>query len=275
MSHQTSQTSLVAFTSLAIGGAGLIAANALAMLPGQPTSLLALSAGLALLAAGLVVSLTHLGRPGRAPKALRRTGQSALSNEVLLCSIALGCGAMAAAEAAGVIGAWWVRPAAGAVAVIFLLSIGLVYRLGGQLTWRSATVLTPVTSGCAFGVIALQCLNLEDGVLNGVLLVMVIDAAVFVQRWREIEVIVRAAPPEETPWMRRRHQLLAARFFLLFAVPLFLLLAWPSQSIVFVAACGLLVDRFGFYALALHQTTEVEASRIDAVIESGAGLQRE
>jgi predicted molibdopterin-dependent oxidoreductase YjgC len=51
-------------------------------------------------------------------------------------------------------------------------------------------------------------------------------------------------------------------------------LTWPSLFIVFVAACGLVVDRFGFYALALQQTTEVEASRIDAAIELRAGLHK-
>ena len=46
--------------------------------------------------------------------------------------------------------------AAGVVNAAFLVSIGLVYRVRGQRTWRGCSAATPLTGGLAFGAIALQ-----------------------------------------------------------------------------------------------------------------------
>ena len=68
---------LVVFTTLAITGAGLLTAPLLAWVGGQARAAASASAllllGTALLAAGLLVSLAHLGQPRRAPLALTRS----------------------------------------------------------------------------------------------------------------------------------------------------------------------------------------------------------
>jgi mannose/fructose/N-acetylgalactosamine-specific phosphotransferase system component IIC len=60
--------------------------------------------------------------------------------------------------------------------------------------------------------------------------------------------------------------LLAARFFLLDVVPFFMLAGVASPLAIPVAAAGLALDRFGFYALALQHTTEREIEETEARI---------
>ena len=80
MSEHTGHWPLVAFTSLAIAGAGLVAASACFELLYGLDSGRVVATGAGLLAAGLLVSLGHLGRKRRAGLAVRRVGQSALRN---------------------------------------------------------------------------------------------------------------------------------------------------------------------------------------------------
>jgi DMSO reductase anchor subunit len=268
MSRQAGHGPLVAFTGLAIAGAGLVVAAACLDFANHHPFPPAIIAGVLLQALGLAISLGHLGRKRRAALAARGAGRSALSNEVILSPAALACAALAAG-----LGLWGrpmpvVTVIAGVINGLFLVSIGLVYRLRGQDTWRGASVLTPLTGGCAFGAIAIQALSVTDGVLNMVLLLVALDAAVFVQRWREIAAIRIPAASRADSGMSHRGQLLGARFFLLDAMPFFMVLAWPAPLVAGVAAAGLVVDRMAFYALALQRTTELEIAGVEEVLGS-------
>jgi len=268
MSRHTGHGPLVAFTSLAIAGAGLVVAAACLDLGHHHACPPAVMAGVVLQALGIAVSLGHLGQKQRAALAVRRTGRSALSNEVVSASLALASGVFAAGMGA------WGRPnptvtlIAGVVNAVFLVSIALVYRLRGQETWRGASVLTPLTGGCAFGAITIQAWSVTGGVLNMVMLLIVLDAAVFVQRWREVAAIRIPAASLTGSGISHRDQLLGARLILLDVLPFVLLLAWPTALVAAVAAAGLVVDRTGFYALALQRTTEHELADVEEILAS-------
>lgn len=273
MNRDSGHGPLVAFTGLGIAGAGLLAADALMAVHARPPHTGALALGVVLLAAGLLQSLAHLGQKRRAPAALRRVGRSALSNEILIASLALSSAAVLLAmvllsgpEVAVA------RFVAGAFAGWFLVSIGLVYRLPGQHTWRGAVVLTPLTAGCAVGAILIQTVWVHGGPLGVTVVAIVLDAAAFVLRWRD----VAAAPmPAKSAWsmpVGERRRWLAARLLLLDVIPLFLVgtgLAWLAIP---AAAAGLWADRFGFYALAVQHTTEAEIARVEHVVESASTL---
>jgi DMSO reductase anchor subunit len=274
MSRHSGHGPLVAFTSVAIAGAGLIVAEASLEVVHHHLVPPALVAGVLLQALGLAVSIGHLGQKRRAALAMRGVGRSALSNEVLLAPGALACAALAAG-----IGVWG-RPMpaltviTGVVNALFLLSIGLVYRVRGQRTWQGSSAFTPLTGGCAFGAIAIQSLSVGGGVLNMVVLFVVLDAAVFVQRWREVVAIRIPAASPAGSGMSHRSQLLGARFVLLDVLPVVLLLSWPTPLAVAIAATGLLVDRVGFYALALQRTTEHELAEVEDLMTLGGQTRK-
>jgi DMSO reductase anchor subunit len=266
MNEHSSHRSLVVFTSLAIAGAGLMAASAYFELMNGLTCPVAVAAGAVLLAAGLAVSLSHLGQKRRAGLAVRGAGRSALSNEALLAGLALGAAAVAAGLGLRGAPSPIATAAAGVVNTAFLVSIGLVYRVRGQRTWQGLSAVTPLTGGLAFGAIALQSLAAPGGVFTAALLFIAIDALVFSQRWRDVVGIALSEDMLAEPWQVRRTQLLAARFFLLDVIPFFLLVVSPTFLAALVAAAGLLVDRFSFYALAVQHTTEHEVATVEMQI---------
>ena len=151
MSRSSGHAPLVWFTTLAIAGAGMIAAAAWHLPSALTSGALGLTAGTLALAAGLLVSMLHLGRRSRALLAARGTGRSHLSGEIVLAgaTLAVGLGMLAMYSQAQ--REPLARTAAGAIAVLFLLSIGRVYRLKGQRTWRGASILLPLTTGLVCG----------------------------------------------------------------------------------------------------------------------------
>jgi DMSO reductase anchor subunit len=274
MSGHSDHRSLVVFTSLAIAGAGLVSASAYFELMNGLACPEATAAGAVLLAAGLAVSLGHLGRKRRAGLAARGAGRSALSNEALLAGLALGAAVVAAGLGFRGAPSPIATAAAGVVNTAFLVSIGLVYRVRGQRTWRGCSAATPLTGGLAFGAIALQSLAVPGGVFTATLLIIAIDALLFSLRWRGIAGIALSEAVPANPWMIRRTQLLAARLFLLDVIPLFLLAVSPTFLAALVAAAGLFVDRFGFYALAVQHTTEYEVATVEMQIAALDPLAR-
>ena len=266
-------TPLVVFTSLAIAGAGMVAVDpVLRESAHAAASTPAIAAGVTLQAIALVVSLLHLGSKSRAPLAARRIGPSPLSNEIVMAAAAL-------AASTAVLALGWREPApaaaravAGLLCAGFLVAIGLVYRIPGQLTWTGPAAITPLSAGCAFGAVCLQALVPElDGVPRAVVAILGIDAAIFLLRWQEaaavdVSVVGRAAGPF-WPW---HHQWYFARFYLLDVVPIALLLAWPTPIVIGVAAAGLVVDRLAFYGLAVQHTTEREVERVDDAIRAAS-----
>jgi DMSO reductase anchor subunit len=264
MTDHAAHRPLVAFTSLAVAGAGVVSAAAYFELVHGLASAPSAGAGAVLLAAGLAVSLAHLGQRRRAGLAVRGTGRSALSNEVVLAGLALAAAVIAAAAGLSGSRAPLVMVIAGTVNAAFLVSVGLVYRVGGQRTWQGFSVATPLTGGLAFGAITVQSTAETGGVFLGTLLFIAIDALLFSQRWRDVAAIAFSEDMLVDRWHLRRSQLLAARFFLLDGIPFLVLAATPTPLAIPVAAAGLFVDRFTFYALALQQTTEREIADVEA-----------
>jgi DMSO reductase anchor subunit len=262
---------LVAFTSLAIAGSGLVSACALNQVLQGHTPAGLLTAGVISLASGLFVSFGHLGQRRRAALAVRGAGRSALSNEALVAGIALGLALIAAGLAWTGAPSAAVVKAAGLVNALFLLSVGLVYRLEGQLTWQGFSALTPLTGGLAFGAIVLGAWSGSDDGARWTLLPPAIDALVFSQRWRDVLALPHPAATPASAWHLRRTQLLAARFFLLDVVPFFMLAVTPGPVAILAAAAGLALDRIGFYALALQQTTEYEVASVESRLEAMSG----
>jgi DMSO reductase anchor subunit len=256
---------LVWFTSLAIAGAGAVAAGT-SGLYGAPASRLALIAGLVLLAAGLAVSVGHLGRPERATRAARGLRRSPISLEGALggATLALGAtawfGVLPAASA-------WITLSACVAACLFLASVGLVYRLGGQLTWTGFSATTPVTAGLAFGAVFVNSLPPEGAAVTATLVVLAIDAVVFSRRWRQVLQVAIEHAGHLGPGFDRRHELLVGRFFLLDVVPAIILLVHPTPVAAAVAGLGLVVDRLGFYALAFQHRTEAEIGRVEHLMD--------
>lgn len=242
---------LVVFTTLAILGAGLLMAPLIAVLVGPAAAAGAglLLPGAALLAAGLVVSLAHLGQPQRAPLALARAGRSRLSTEILLASAALAAGALAA------VFPYWspvttLLPAV--LALGFLVTLGLVYNLPGQLAWRGSIAASPVVLGVGFGALALGA---NDGSFASVAPVAAIclatDVVLFLVRRR------RTGGAAAVP---------AFRFLLVDVLPGCLILAGLPKGAAGALGLGILLDRLSFYLSAAQHTTEAEIARIEDLI---------
>jgi DMSO reductase anchor subunit len=266
MSEHSGHRSLVVFTSLAIAGAGLVSASAYFELVHGLVSGRMAAAGAVLLAAGLAVSLGHLGQKRRAGLAVRGAGRSALSNEALLAGLALGAAAVAAGLGLRGTPSPIATAAAGVISAAFLVSIGLVYRVRGQRTWQGFSAATPLTGGLAFGAIAVQTAAGTGGMFLGTLLFIAADALIFSRRWRDVLGVPHSDDVLANPWQVRRTPLLAARFFLLDVIPYFLLAVSPMPLAVVSAAAGLIVDRFGFYVLAVQHTTEHEVATVEMQI---------
>ncbi|MDO8836603.1 MAG: DmsC/YnfH family molybdoenzyme membrane anchor subunit [Vicinamibacterales bacterium] len=257
---------LVAFTSLAITGAGALAAATAGVFDARACRIAAWL-GLVLLAAGLVTSLRHLGRRDRAHFAIRGLLRSPISHEGALGALTVGLGLVAASgmaaglasPAAGPV----VRGATAVLAILLLVSIGLVYRLGGQLTWGHFSAATPLTSGLAFGAILIDSLPPPHLVSTVTLVVIGIDAFVFSQRWRRIVQVSIDHADALGPAFDRRHEWLAARFLLVNALPAVSLFVWPTPLAALIAAAGIVVDRMAFYGLGLQHRTEVEIARVE------------
>ena len=261
---------LVAFTSLAITGAGALAAAAAGVFE-PPACRVAAWLGLILLAGGLVTSLWHLGRRDRAYFAIRGLRRSPISHEGALGALTLGLGLVTASGmAAGLVG-----PAAGpamhgataVLAVLLLVSIGLVYRLGGQLTWGGFAAATPLTSGLAFGAILVDSLPPPHLVSTVAPVAIGIDAFVFSQRWRLIVQVCLDHAGALGPAFDRRHEWLAARFLLVNALPALSLFVWPTPLAALIAAAGIVVDRIAFYGLGLQHRTEAEIGRVERLLD--------
>lgn len=267
MSEESHHLPLVAFTSLAIAGAGAIAADAFAAVNGYVPQTAVTAGGCVLLAAGLLVSLTHLGRPARFPLAAARFGRSRLSTEVVFGPLTLVGGAASLAATLGAIPGWFAYPAAAILAGNFLGMVGVVYRLGGQLTWTGAAALTPVSGGLVVGMASVDALAEAPHRVPLAIVMILFDAVVFMLRWRRITSLALAGHDGVSHWFERRHELLLGRFLLLDAIPFVLLTVSPSLAAPAIAAAGLVLDRFAFYALGVQHTTEREIASVEDAIE--------
>ena len=260
---------LVAFTTLAILGAGLMAAPLIAWLVSGTTAaaLDCIRLGAPLLGAGLAVSTVHLGRPFRAPLATLGLGRSRLSAEVAAAGVAVLLAIVTAvlapaSRASGL--------ATSAAAVAFLVTLGLVYDLPGQQTWRGAAAWTPLSSGLAVSVVGFAAISGAWGGRMAAIAAaaLLADTVLFAARWNVILRPTAGPAPSHPGFHARRTPLLAARFALLDITPAFCLFAGLPTAAAALLAAGILVDRVGFYGFAIPQTTEAESARVEDVIGS-------
>jgi DMSO reductase anchor subunit len=260
---------LVVFTTLAIMGAGLLATPLVAWLSaGTPAPAApAIRWGALLLGAGLAVSIGHLGRPLRAPLAPFGLGRSRLSAEIVAACLALALGIVTAMLP-------YVSPvldvATAAAAVAFLITLGLVYDLPGQQTWRGAAVWMPLTSGLGFAAVALAGMWGGSTVAIGAVAAVILaaDTALLVLRRVALAWPREPLAPRFPRFFDRRQALLGARFALVDVLPGCCLLAGLPRAAACLLGLGILVDRVGFYGLASQHTTESEVHRVEGIIAS-------
>jgi DMSO reductase anchor subunit len=265
---------LILFTSLALMGAGAMAALFAAGLAVEaatrpPESAVVIA--LALIGGGLVISLAHLGRKRRMPLALRGLTRSPLSLEVVLAAATTGL--LAARLLLGPDASRILEPLASFTSLLLLIAIGLVYRLGGQLTWRGAALPAPLVSGLLWGVLLHATLGTVavEGISSVVYLLVAFDIVLTERRWNTIERKSGIGEARDGRALTRRRSLLMLRVATvdLIGAGCFLL-ALPFVSLVGVTA-GVFIDRYAFYALGIQHTTGAEIARIETIIRGGSG----
>jgi anaerobic dimethyl sulfoxide reductase subunit C (anchor subunit) len=260
---------LVVFTTLGVTGAGLLATPLLSWAAaGTPApATVSVRWGAALLSAGLAASLAHLGRPLRAPRASAGLGRSLLSAEVLAAGAATVVGAAAAFLP-------FVSPvldlAAAAAAIVFLVTLGLVYALPGQQTWRGVVVWMPLTSGLGFGAVGLAAFWGEALAAIGAVAAVVLAADTALLVVRRLALVWPREPvaPRYPAVFARLQEILLVRFALVDIQPGLCLFAGLRWTAVALFGLGILVDRVGFYGLAAQRTTESEVGRIEGIVAS-------
>ena len=146
---------LLVFTAAVMLAAGIYAAGAGAVLTGHgdwPDMAAALWWGFVLAAGGVLISLFHLGRAGRAWLAVLGLGRSWLSREAVLagfCAAAAGASAFMLSFSID-----WFETAlysAAALGILTVVSIGFVYSLAGQEGWAGIQqLLAPPSTSLLF-----------------------------------------------------------------------------------------------------------------------------
>jgi DMSO reductase anchor subunit len=238
-----------------------------------------------LLALGMAASLLHLGRPARGLLALRRTGRSPLSNEVVLAGLAGLLALVRGLTAGGGPAAVGSSILIGVISFLLLVTLGRVYRLAGQEGWGGPALLQPLVLGTIWGGLLLGPLAGDAGSLDGatgglapVVLValLLVDGGLLGLRIRGLEAGCRAGEPVHPRIFRARGLCLAVRLVLTPLLPLAALLVDPGDVILplISLSLGILLDRWLFYGLALRRTTEVEVDRVDALLLRGMDATR-
>lgn len=257
---------LALFTALAGTGAGLLLAPLAALATGRPPTAAAPLAApaLVLLTAGLAVSLAHLGRPPRATWAARRLGRSRLSAEIVL--------AVATLAAAGAATAWPASRAtalaASLSALLFLLSLGVVYALPGQHAWRGPAAVGPLSTALPLAVLAFAAIEgtAAGAWRAGAATLLAADLALFAWRARRLDSTPFGHQPAHPAAFARRRALLALRVILVNLAPALLALAGHPLAAAMTLAAGIAGDRASFYALAVRHTTEGEIDAVEDAI---------
>jgi DMSO reductase anchor subunit len=267
---------LVGFTALATMGCGVGAAHLLAVLIGaaslglqRPTAILLTG----VLAAALLLSLGHLGRPYRSPLALRGVGRSPLSHEVVALGAALGGGLAVAVLPPSSSLAGWASGWTSLASLAVLLSIGLVYRLTHQYAWRGAAQVQPLVQGTLWGWVGLEVgvgspmdPSAEAAVHAATWILLAADAALFISRMVSARTAPRGAEPVHPGLYRRGRQVLWMRVVMGIALPAALLLLDAVGGVLLSLTLGVVLDRLAFYGLARRWTTEAEVASVEALL---------
>ena len=260
---------LILFTSLAQMGAGIAAVHPLFWLvtgkfiwPGW----IEVAAVALLLLAGMISSLAHLGRKKRMLFVLFRINQSPLSIELLLAGSTFVAALTTFLWYRTVpFFAWRVTIVA---ALMLLLVMGLVYRLGVQLTWKGAVVATPLITGMLWGSMFLIVVEnaASDFSLLPVYLLIMIDVILTTVRCRTIEHSGQYGRPKSAAAFKDRHKLIITRLIVTDLLTLFALLLIDPVTALITVTAGVFMDRHIFYAMGIVHSTEAEISRVEAII---------
>jgi hypothetical protein len=147
-----------------------------------------------------------------------------------------------------------------------------VYQLPGQETWEGSAVIHPTVLGIGFGVTAMAG-SLAPGVQARIDLlilgVLTVDALLVWARARRISRGLGKGLPSSPQAMEHRTPLLVLRMAVGVLAPAMALVLGARPLALVALALNLLLDRFLFYGLAIHRSTEAEISRVDRVL---AGL---
>ncbi len=266
---------LVLFTALVTAGAGVGVAHLLISVigwsdfgpPGRITTMVG-----TLLSFGLLASVGHLGRPIRGYKALRRAGRSPLSNEVVVVGLATATALLATLFSTGSA----VGPGLGLASVLLtipvLLSVGFVYRLPGQLTWSGSAPYHPLVLGLGFGLIVLLGWLPEGARARGeflVLSVLIVDAVFVWDRSRRVLEATSRGVPVHPRLVGQRTSALTLRVLLGIILPAVALLSGWRELAALSLFLNLFFDRFLFYGLAVRETTEAEAMKVETALRAG------
>ncbi len=266
------ETTLVIFTSLAIGGAGLLAADLLLHLGGTPDqrfSRFVLAASAIMIGTGLMVSTAHLGKMRRAWRALSRTGRSTLSTEVLLATVTPLLALAGLAAGAGVASTLF-EIAAGVGGLLLLIALGYVYDLRGQQGWRGPATRIPLSQGLAFGMLAvllfsdLQTAYLRPAAVAFILL----DMLFHLLRWRRLDPDRHIGTPAYFSVFAQRHLLLLLRLLFGGILPLGAAATGSIIQAVVLYSGGIMLDRFLFYGLGFRHDHEAEIEHVERLIRS-------
>ena len=269
---------LVLFTTLAMtaGGIGIgrLALAALGAGGWGATAGEAAAVG-GLLALGIAFSTFHLGRPSRAGLALRRAGRSPLSNEVVVTGLTVVTGVVVVVFPEGQAVARFTSILLPLLAALVLLTLGLVYRLPGQLAWPNLAVASPVVLGTVFGLVLHWGWGTWEGggtVLVVLLAFWMLDLVVTVARGIGLEKAGKLGEPSYADFFSHRRASLGARIlFVNILPPLALLMGWVPLAVPLLGV-GILLDRLAFYGLSVERTTESEVERVEAVIAGMGGM---
>ncbi|MFB3854046.1 MAG: DmsC/YnfH family molybdoenzyme membrane anchor subunit [Vicinamibacterales bacterium] len=264
---------LVVFTTLATAGAGILASTLIRPLVGAPVGLRPIDSGMGaiLIGTGFVFSTAHLGRKTRALLAIRRFGRSPLSTEVALGALLFMA---AAAESMAMKMRFSVPPLdwfVAAVAVAFLVALGFVYRLPGQVGWGFGSIASPLASGVLSGSVWHLAMRTAAGTEGGpsfapLVLATGADLVILAARWQSVDAARGRGSPVYSKAFALRHPIFGARLAILdLLAPLLALIDARFVGLAAVLA-GLVLDRFAFYALAVRETVEGEIEQVEAVI---------
>jgi DMSO reductase anchor subunit len=272
---------LVLFSALVSGGAGVGAAQLVHGLLGwtdlvpsaEVTFIVA-----TLLSMGLLSSLGHLGRPARGHKALRRVGRSPLSNEVAV----VGMAAVVALVTFFLPSGGALRAGSGLACVFLaipvLLSVGIVYRIAGQITWAGLAPYQPLVLGLGFGLTVLLSWLPDGAQARGdllVLSVLMVDAFFVWERAKTIGHAWRHGHPVHPKLMDQRSSALSLRVLLGILLPAVALLTGLRQLATLSLFANLFFDRFLFYGLAVRANTEAEVMKVEMALEAAVASPRD
>ena len=226
-----------------------------------------------LLGVGLLFSVGHLGRPRRGPLALLRVGRSPLSNEVVVVLVTVVAGLAALLFPTAQPLAEGAALAALLGSVLALLTLGIVYRLRSQLTWKGPPSAQPFLLGAAFGATLLLGV-LPDGTrARGELLILLLllaDGLLVLERFRRTASALRQGTPAHPFIMRRRVEGFLLRILTGTLLPAGAIL-WRRPDVAGVLLfLNLFLDRFLFYGLGVRADTEAEVERVEGALRRRA-----